>query len=126
MIITLFSLVSLLISEGKSFPPELSNSQMPEPGIWIIDLRPDPSADPYLKEFEITEIEGNTFSGVFYDTPFEQGILNGNWDKVYFAFSTSDQNSTYFHSGYFDGSEVHGMSFSPERSFIMPWRGQRE
>ncbi|MBT8378506.1 MAG: hypothetical protein KJN64_04695 [Ignavibacteria bacterium] len=95
-------------------------------GVWIIDLRPTPDSEPYLKEFVIENIEGNSFSGIFYDTDFENGSFNLSWDKLYFAFTTKDASSTYFHSGYVEEETMYGISFSPERSFTAPWNGKRK
>ena len=123
---TILLFLCLLTAESLQFNLIEDDLTKTEPGVWVIDLRPEPNAEPYLKEFEITQVDGNSFSGKFYDTPFEGGLLNENWDQVYFAFSTSDQNSTYFHSGYIDGDEVHGVTYSPERTFVMPWRGTKK
>ena len=95
-------------------------------GTWIIDLRPTPDSEPYLKEFKISSIENNTFSGEFYSTKFENGHLNLNWDKVYFAFITNDASNSYFHSGYIEENMVFGISYSPERKFTAPWSGKKK
>ena len=94
-------------------------------GTWTIDLKPTPDAESYFKEFVIEKIDGNSFSGKFYDTEFENGQFNLDWDKLYFAFTTNDANNTYFHSGYIEGYNIFGISFSPERSFTAPWTGQK-
>lgn len=95
-------------------------------GTWIIDLRPTPESEPYLKEFKFTKIEGKIFDGEFYGYPFGGGFLNIDWDKIYFAFTTSDQGSTYFHSGYIEGDKVYGITLNENRKFVLPWRGQRK
>lgn len=95
-------------------------------GTWIIDLRPTPESEPYLKEFKFTKIEGKNFDGEFYGYPFGGGFLNVDWDKIYFAFITSDQGSTYFHSGYIEGDKVYGITLNENRKFVLPWRGQRK
>jgi hypothetical protein len=95
-------------------------------GTWIIDLRPTPDSESYLKKFSIENIHGKSFSGKFYNTEFENGQFNLDWDKLYFAFTTKDANSTYFLSGYIEGDHMYGISFSPERSFTAPWTGYRE
>ena len=92
-------------------------------GTWIIDLRPEPNSEPYLKDFIITPNEGKSFSGEFYGTEFSNGIFNSDWDKLYFAFSTNDITNTYFHSGYISGNKIFGVSYSSERKFISQWTG---
>lgn len=95
-------------------------------GTWIIDLKPTPAAESYLKEFSIENIDGKTFSGKFYETNFENGQLNLDWGKIYFAFTTKDASNSYFHSGYFEGDKVSGISYSPERKFTLPWTGEKK
>lgn len=106
-----------------------SRANRPDPnqalGTWIIDLRPDPQSEPYLKEFKFTKINGGRFDGEFYGYPFGGGFLNVNWDRIYFAFTTQDQSGTYFHSGYILGDEVFGITLNEQREFVLPWRGAR-
>ncbi|MCX2718454.1 hypothetical protein [Lentiprolixibacter aurantiacus] len=92
-------------------------------GNWEIDLRPSPDAQPYLQEFQVREIEGNTFEGLFYGSPIKQSKLNRNWDRLYFAFTTSDQNHNYYHSGYLLEGKLYGLSYCPGREFVQPWTG---
>ena len=95
-------------------------------GTWIIDLRPTPDSEPYLKEFKFSKIDGKNFDGEFYGYPFGGGFLHTDWDKIYFAFTTSDQSSTYFHSGYIEGNKVFGITLNETRKFAMPWRGEKK
>jgi hypothetical protein len=95
-------------------------------GTWVIDLRPTPESEPYLKDFKFTKIDGKSFNGEFYGYPFEGGFLNTDWDKIYFAFTTADQSGTYFHSGYIEGNKVYGMSLNENRKLMLPWRGERK
>lgn len=95
-------------------------------GTWVVDLRPTLESEPYLKEFKVTKIDGKKFDGEFYGYPFSGGFLNTSWDKIYFAFTTSDQNSQYFHSGYIEGSKVFGITLNEKREFVLPWRGEKK
>ena len=95
-------------------------------GTWQIDLRPTPDAEPYLKDFVISNVADKSFSGVFYGSEFEGGKFNGSWERIYFAFETGDQTSRYFHSGYIEGDEIHGISYSPDRKFVTPWSGKKK
>lgn len=92
-------------------------------GNWEIDLRPSPDAEPYLQEFQVTEITGNTFQGFFYGSLLEDAKINRNWDRLYFAFTTRDQNHAYYHSGYLLDGKLYGLSHCPGREFIQPWTG---
>jgi CubicO group peptidase (beta-lactamase class C family) len=95
-------------------------------GTWSIDLRPTPNSEPYLKDFIITSIKGKEFGGEFYGTEFSTGILNSDWQDLYFAFTTKDKTSTYFHSGYIDGNKIYGVSYSDERKFTSHWSGTKK
>jgi hypothetical protein len=95
-------------------------------GTWVIDLRPTPESEPYLKEFKFTKVDGKKFDGEFYGYPFSGGFLNTDWEKIYFAFTTADQSGTYYHSGYIEGSKVFGMSLNESRGLMLPWRGERK
>jgi hypothetical protein len=94
-------------------------------GTFIIDLRPTPESEPYLKEFKFTKVSGKKFDGEFYGYPFSGGFLNTDWGKIYFAFTTADQSGTYFHSGYIEGNKVFGMSLNEARELMLPWRGEK-
>jgi hypothetical protein len=95
-------------------------------GTFVIDLRPTPKSEPYLKDFKFTKIEGKTFEGEFYGYPFQGGFLNTDWDKIYFAFTTADQSGTYFHSGYVEDNRVYGITLNEKRQFVLPWKGQKK
>lgn len=95
-------------------------------GTWVIDLRPDPNAEPYLKDFVIGLPAGKLFNGEYYGYPFEGGYCNVEWDRFYFAFTTADGTSTYYHSGYVEGNTIVGMSLNEERKFLIPWRGVKK
>jgi hypothetical protein len=95
-------------------------------GTWVIDLRPTPNSEPYLKDFKFTKIDSSRFDGEFYGYPFSGGFLNSSWDKIYFAFTTADQSGTYFHSGYIEGNKIFGITLNENRKLILPWRGERK
>ena len=95
-------------------------------GVWHIDLRPTPNSEPYLKDFVITDISGNEFSGEFYSTQFSNGLLNNDWGTIQFAFTTRESSNTYYHSGYFSEDKVYGISYSEGRKFISYWTGKKK
>ncbi len=90
-------------------------------GTWVLDLRPSPEAEPYLKDFVIKSFDDGNLSGEFYGTPFTEGKINTAWGKLYFSFTTADNSGTYFHSGYLSEGRLYGTSFSEARKFMMPW-----
>ncbi|MFX0556745.1 serine hydrolase domain-containing protein [Maribacter sp. CXY002] len=95
-------------------------------GNWKIDLRPTPNSEPYLKDLYITEVSGNGFSGEFYGSQFSNALVNNDWGKLHFAFTTIDNSYTYYHSGYFSGNRIYGTSYSEGRKFISYWQGTKE
>lgn len=95
-------------------------------GTWEIDLRPSPDAAAYLKDFVISSIEDGKLKGVFYGTSFDDGRINTNWGKIYFAFTTADNSGTYFHSGTLENGKISGSSYSSARGFMMPWFSVRK
>jgi hypothetical protein len=95
-------------------------------GEWTIDLRPEPSAEGYYQPFQVTEVDGNIFTGTFYGSPIENGLVNRNWDRLYFAFTTSDASNDYYHSGYLENGTLHGISYCPNRAFTAPWTGVKK
>ncbi len=92
-------------------------------GRWEIDLRPGPNSEIYLKDFIILPAMDKSFSGEFYGTSFSNGKFNTEWDQLYFAFTTTDKENIYYHSGYIDGDKIFGISYSPGRKFISHWTG---
>ena len=95
-------------------------------GTWVIDLRPTPNSEIYLKDFVIKPDSNNGFGGTFYGTSFTSGRLNTAWESIYFAFTTSDKENRYYHSGYIDGDKIFGISYSPDRKFISHWSGWKK
>lgn len=95
-------------------------------GTWIIDLRPAPNSETYLKDFIITPIVGKEFSGEFYGSKFKTGYFNTDWEYIYFAFTTEDRSNVYYHSGYIDGDKIFGISYSPDRKFTSHWTGKKK
>ncbi len=92
-------------------------------GEWTIDLRPTPSAEGYYQNFVVKVVDGNTFTGIFYGSEIQNGLLNRNWDRLYFAFTTSDASNDYYHSGYLENGALQGISYCPNRAFTAPWTG---
>ncbi len=95
-------------------------------GKWKIDLRPTPDAQAYYQTFYITSVEENTFEGMFYGSAIKDAYINRNWEKQFFAFTTSDASNTYYHSGYFLDGKIYGISYCPNRSLTAPWTGVKK
>jgi hypothetical protein len=94
-------------------------------GTWQIDLRPSPNDPPYYQELVVTSVEGDKFTGTFYNSPIKQGKINTTWGVVSFAFITSDGSGAYNTSGQLKNGKVEGATHSLGRDFLMPWRGEK-
>lgn len=95
-------------------------------GTWLLDLRPDPNSEPYLKYFIIKPTKGKEFGGDFYGTNFTGGYFNTDWENLYFAFTTGDQDDIYYHSGYIVGDKIYGISYCEGRKFTSHWTGTKK
>lgn len=125
LLITLLFLTSINLN-GQNVPNPASYQVEILIGNWIIDLRPTPESDGYFQEFNIVSVDDNLFKGTFYGSEIEKPILNKNWDKLYFAFTTRDQSNEYYHSGYFEGGKLFGITYCPNRNFAAPWTGEKK
>jgi len=103
-----------------------STEKNPIIGNWKIDLRPTPDSDGYYQSFVVKLIKDNTFTGTFYGSEIKKALINKNWAKTYFAFSTSDQSNEYYHSGYLENDKLFGITYCPNREFTAPWTGVKE
>ncbi len=95
-------------------------------GEWVIDLRPSPDAAPYLKNLVISKKGEEDYEGTFYGSALQDIYVNESWDKLYFAFKSSDNSNDYFQSGYIIGDKIYGITYCPGRNFVMPWTGERK
>ena len=95
-------------------------------GEWKIDLRPTPDSEPYFQIFTIEEVNDRTLVGSFYGSPVQDGLINMNWPKLYFAFSTNDSTDGYYHSGYLADGKLFGTTYCPGRDLIARWTGERK
>jgi len=122
ILITLLLLVpiSIIAQDSTIKSPEQND---PLAGNWKIDLRPTPDSDGYYQSFDVKIVNGNTFSGTFYGSEIKNALINRNWTKIYFAFSTSDQSNEYYHSGYIEDGKLFGITYCPNREFTAPWTG---
>ena len=115
--------ISIIAQDSKNNSSEIIN---PLIGNWKIDLRPTPESDGYYQSFNVKMINENTFTGTFYSSEIKNALINKNWDKIYFAFSTSDQSNEYYHSGYLENDKLFGITYCPNRNFTAPWTGTKE
>ena len=118
----------LLLAAGTATASRWITGPGPEElvGIWEVDLRPTPDAEPYLQEFEVSSVDGNGFEGSFYGTPVTEGRLNVDWGAVRFAFVTADGSGPYHHSGVLREGRLEGTTHSIGRDFLAYWTATRK
>lgn len=94
-------------------------------GKWQIDLRPTPDAEAYYQEFVVKSIKGNKMKGSFYGSTIKNGLINTQWEKIYYSFTSSDGTNDYYHSGHLENGMLIGISYCPGREFTTPWTGKK-
>ena len=80
----------------------------------------------YYKEFVVTSVEGNTFTGTFYDTEISEARINTDWGKLRIAFTTTDGSGAYNHSAVLEGDTLEGLSNSTGRGFLSYWSAEKQ
>ena len=94
-------------------------------GIWTVDLRPTPDAEPYFQELVVTSVDGARFEGRFYGTAVTQARINTTWGKLRIAFVTADGSGEYHHSAVLEGDKLEGLTNSTGREFLAYWSAVR-
>jgi hypothetical protein len=94
-------------------------------GVWQIDLRPTPDAEPYYEQFVVESVDGKTFTGTFYGSEVSEARLNTDWGAVYFSFITMDSSGAYLHAGMLRDGLLVGTTNSTGREFLSVWTGER-
>ncbi|MES2034779.1 MAG: hypothetical protein V4466_11425, partial [Pseudomonadota bacterium] len=103
-------------------------SAAPLVGSWRVDLTSEPGAEPYYAEMIINSVEGDRITGLFYDSPMEQGRITRDWGTIRFAFVTHDKDGgAYNTSGEFvDGRLIRGVTHALGRDFLSIWTADRK
>ena len=74
----------------------------------------------------MTSVNGNSFSGTFYDTEISQARINTDWGKLRIAFVTTDGSGPYHHSAVLEDDTLEGLSNSTGRDFLSYWSAVRQ
>ena len=120
-LIALFAAAGVLVQ--ATAPPPDPNDLI---GTWQVDLRPTPDAAPYYQSFTVSAIDGNTFTGTFYQSVIQQGRINTDWEAVYFAFITEDDSGVYHTAGRLVDGRLEGTTHSLGRDFLAVWTAERK
>ena len=94
-------------------------------GVWRVDTRPSPTADPHLTELRIDSVKDGRIEGAFYGSPIYDGYVNVAWGELQFAFISDDAGGPYFTSGTVSGDQLRGRTHCPHREFLNVWHGKR-
>ncbi len=122
--LSIAAFVSLFVlGTGFSSSPQVASELE---GTWLIDLRPEPNAAPYIQRMVITSTKGNKLQGTFYDSKIMNGKINTSWGKVVFAFTTRDGSGDYHTVGTLENGKLTGTTHSIGRGFVSPWTGERK
>jgi hypothetical protein len=95
-------------------------------GVWLVDLRPLPTSDPYVQRFEVTSVDGRTFTGTFYGAAVREARVNIDWNAVRIAFVTEDASGPYYHSAVLKDGRLEGLSNSSGRDFLAYWSATKD
>lgn len=95
-------------------------------GTWKVDLRPEPEAESYFQTLRIDPMDEKSFTGVFYGSKIKDGLINDAWDEITFAFTTRDQNHTYYHTVTLRDGKLAGTTYCPQRDLVAPWTAIRK
>lgn len=91
-------------------------------GLWEVDLRPEPGADPYFIPLELEVSDPDGLAGTFYWSEIENLQVNTDRGEVHLAFVTRDPGGgRYFSSAVLRGGRLEGRTLALERNFVSPW-----
>ncbi|MBA2646645.1 MAG: hypothetical protein H0U81_07595 [Pyrinomonadaceae bacterium] len=124
LFVVLLALAGVYGTIAAQRPAKLDASKLL--GVWKVDLRSTPDAPAYYQEFEVTAVDGSTFTGMFYNSRIKNGRLNVEKGAIYFAFTTEDGSSAYNTAGKLVGDGLEGTTHSLGRKFLLPWAAERE
>lgn len=122
-------LVSALLSI-----PHLSKAQSTEidldvlVGKWKLDMSPQDQTDSNFAMMEISEIDDNTFNGMFYreGVKIKDGQINTQSGLIYGALISGDNSGDYNSTFYFKDGILHGTTHAVNRNFLAVWTAKKE
>ena len=114
--------------------PQLSKAQSTEldltvlVGKWKLDMSPQDQTDANFAVMEISEVDGNSFTGVFYREGVEikNAQLNTQLGVIYGALISGDNSGEYNSSFYLKDDVLHGTTHAVKRNFLAVWTATKE
>lgn len=95
-------------------------------GVWKVDLRPTPDAEPYFQTFKVRAVERGRLQGRFYGTEVENALTNVDWGRVCFAFVTRDNSGEYHTAGELVDGKLRGTTLAVGRNFLSVWTAEKQ
>lgn len=97
-------------------------------GKWKLDMSPHDRTDSNFAMMEISEVEDNTFKGVFYREGVEirNAQINTQLGIIYAALISGDNSGIYNSTFYFKDGVLHGTTHAVNRDFLAVWTATKE
>ena len=97
-------------------------------GKWKLDMSPQDQTDANFAMMEISEVKGNSFTGVFYREGVEikDAQINTQLGVIYGALISGDNSGEYNSSFYLKDGILHGTTHAVNRSFLAVWTATKE
>lgn len=97
-------------------------------GKWKLDMSPHDKTDSNFAMMEISEVENNTFIGVFYREGVEirNAQINTQLGIIYAALISGDNSGIYNSTFYFKDGVLHGTTHAVNRDFLAVWTATKE
>jgi len=122
-------LVSLLLSIPNTINTQSTDIDLNVlVGKWKLDMSPHDKTDSNFAMMEITEVESNTFKGVFYREGVEirDAQINTQLGVIYAALISGDNSGDYNTTFYYKKGVLQGTTHAVNRSFLAVWTATKE
>ena len=122
-------LISLLLSIPNTINAQSTDIDLKVlVGKWKLDMSPHDKTDSNFAMMEITEVEDNTFKGVFYREGVEirDAQINTQLGVIYAALISGDNSGDYNTTFYYKEGVLQGTTHAVNRSFLAVWTATKE
>ena len=122
-------LISLLLSIPNTINAQSTDIDLRVlVGKWKLDMSPHDKTDSNFAMMEITEVEDNTFKGVFYREGVEirDAQINTQLGVIYAALISGDNSGDYNTTFYYKEGVLQGTTHAVNRNFLAVWTATKE
>lgn len=97
-------------------------------GKWKLDMSPQDDTDSNFAMMEISSIEGNSFTGVFYreGVKIKNAHINTQLGIIHAALISGDGTGDYNTSFYYKDGVLQGTTHAVNRNFLAVWTATKE